>query len=182
MVILWGIPGTGKSTFANWLRDRMGFEYVDTDELASRPPSSPLERAWEPFRRGLGEPQKFMTAAARALRPVVVEYGLWVTPDTIDILRSLRSLGAVPIWFDGDPAAAKQSWITKNHQIGRPFEDDFWDKVVAESTRNWSHVGDLFGGNIVRAVEAGPKHLAQEDIYVLTLGRLDAGNLPPKIA
>jgi adenylate kinase family enzyme len=55
-MILWGVPGTGKSTFAHWLRDNKAFTHVDTDAVATgRAKPTALTEAWQgTYDRNLG--------------------------------------------------------------------------------------------------------------------------------
>jgi predicted kinase len=173
-VILWGVPGAGKSTFARWLRDTRGYVYVDNDQvaktLASRPPDSawaaltPMERAWTALTRGRISPEAFIRAAVEVGRPVVVEYGMFANQAGVDGLRQLREQGAEPWWFDGDRQAAKDAWREENHKSSRPFVDGDWDRVVGVIEANWAMLTDFFGPRILRTVEPGPAHLEPEEI------------------
>ena len=51
--------------------------------------------------------------------PVVWEYGMYVQPDTFDVIRRLREEGADPWWFDGDREAAFQAWRSGNVKAKR---------------------------------------------------------------
>ena len=48
LMILWGVPGTGKSTFAHWLVEKKGFMHVDTDAIGTgRAKATALTEAWQ---------------------------------------------------------------------------------------------------------------------------------------
>jgi hypothetical protein len=78
LMVLWGVPGTGKSYFAHWLVTDKGYVHSETDA-------------------GL---QLALNLASRSLqhgRPVVIEWGVYVDQNAINT----RVRGA-----DGDPGLA----------------------------------------------------------------------------
>jgi hypothetical protein len=174
-VVLWGVPGAGKSTFARWLRDHRGHEHVDNDRVAmtfaANPPQTAwaaltsMEGAWAAWTQGRISTDTFMRAVAEAAHPVVVEYGMFADRAGVDRLRELRSHGAAPWWFDGDRGAAKQAWRDENRKSSRPFPDTNWDRVVGVIDENWPLVMEFFGPRILSTIEAGPVHVPPEETY-----------------
>lgn len=73
MMVLWGLPGTGKSTFGRWLAENKGFTNVDNDLVAVYgAPATELTHVWNQSWMGRPphDPTPFMSAAgARALAP-----------------------------------------------------------------------------------------------------------------
>jgi hypothetical protein len=165
VVILWGVPGAGKSTVARWLRDEKGYEHVENDKTALKGVTTDLEQAWVAVPRGQVSPAAFVSAAQRRGRPVVVEYGLWARRPWIDLLRRLQVAGAEPWWFDGDRVAAKAAWREDNRKSSRPFPDNAWDQVVAEIDANWPMLAELFGERIIRTIEPGPVYRSPAETF-----------------
>lgn len=96
-MILWGVPGTGKSTFARWLAENQGFIRVDTDAIVTgRAKPTVLTEAWQQTYDGKLPPVAFMNQVAKQGRAVVAEYGLWAYPRNITLLSDLRQVGADP--------------------------------------------------------------------------------------
>lgn len=86
VLILWGVPGTGKSTFAKYLVEERSYLHIDTD---------------------LGGAGENKAAKARHYpQPVVIEYGMFTDAYGLALLGRLRDAGADVWWFDGDRAAA----------------------------------------------------------------------------
>jgi hypothetical protein len=146
-IVIWGVPGTGKSTFARWLVENKGFTYAETD-------------------RGAATAVQQVAARVEQGQPVVWEYGMYVQPDTIETLRRLREFGAEPWWFDGDRDAAFQAWRSENVKSNRPYPDQLWCNVVGTINANWHLVERFFGvDRILRTIEAGPFHVPPDTTY-----------------
>jgi hypothetical protein len=157
-MIIWGVPGTGKSHFARWLARHQGFTHAETD-------------------REVDAVDTALTLAQRG-QPVVLEWGMFVQRDTIDIVSGWRAKGADPWWFDGDPRdAAFQAWTLENRRTSRPYPEDLWQTVVGVIDRNWAMVEELFGSaRILYTVTAGPVHRPADEIYQLMADRRGAGS------
>jgi hypothetical protein len=164
VLIIWGVAGTGKSTFARWLRDRRGFHYIDTDTVGSSS-AGPLEAAWVATFNRLTPPDSFLAKAARYGRPLVAEYGLWANSENIALLSQLRDGGAVTWWFDGDRDAAFDAWRAENKRSSRAFPDQLWRDVVGMINANWQLLASFYDLRMVQTVRPGPAHLLPEDIY-----------------
>jgi hypothetical protein len=167
LTILWGVPGTGKSTFARWLADNRGFTHVDTDAVVmGRAKPTALTEAWQrTFDRAIA-PAAFVETVARHGHPVVTEYGLWANAGNLALLRDLQQLGADPWWFDGYRLAAFAAWRDENRRADRNFDDEAWHRVVAVINANWQSLERLFGAaRILRTVESGPRHVPPELTY-----------------
>lgn len=140
MMIIWGVPGTGKSSFCRWLAKERGFVHVETD---------------------VGGDVARALALARQGRPVVIEWGMFVQSDTIDQVRQWQSAGAQPWWFDGDREAAYQAW-----RLANAYPDELWTTVLDVIRNRWHLVEEFFGADrILRTVEAGPNFVPPETIF-----------------
>src|SRR5579864_3933811 len=167
LMILWGVPGAGKSTFARWLADNKGFTHVDTDAVVmGRAKPSTLTEAWQRTFSRATAPAAFVEKVAGHGHPVVAEYGLWANDGNIALLRDLQQLGADPWWFDGARLAAFSAWRDENRRAGRNLGDGLWHQVVAEINKNWQSLDKFFGAaRIVRTIETGPTHIPPETTY-----------------
>lgn len=151
LVILWGFPGAGKSYFAQWLQSAKSFTHVDTDALRGRE----LDADWYRRFTRATTPEAYMELVSRHGRPVVVEFGLWATPDNIALLRRLRDAGGEPWFFCGDRHAAKDAWRQENRIRSRKFEDRKWDEVVQNMDDSWSLIVEAIGEHrMLHTIEA----------------------------
>jgi hypothetical protein len=166
-MILWGVPGTGKSTFARWLAENKGFTHVDTDAIVTgRAKPTPLTGAWQRTYDRKLTPAAFMDLVLKQGRPVVAEFGLWAYPRNITLLSDLQQLGADPWWFDGYRLAAFAAWRKENPRAGRILEDEAWHRVVDVINANWRELEQFFGAErILRTIECGPTHVPPETTY-----------------
>ncbi len=158
LVILWGLPGSGKSWYARWLQRRKSFLHVDTDALQGRA----LDAGW--FRTFNREtpPEEYMAMVVQHGGPVAVEFGLWATPQNIALLARMRDAGAEPWFFHGDRTAAKEAWRRENRLRQRNFEDSKWDQVVHKMDDNWGLIVDVVGENrMLRTIEAAERMTAE---------------------
>jgi hypothetical protein len=102
LLLITGIPGTGKTTLGNYLAEHHGFRHLDFETGA-------LARFWRFGERGF---RARLAAAKRRTRNIVVTWG-FVPDSQLDMVRAMRSLGFDWIWLDGDRAAARRAFIAR---------------------------------------------------------------------
>lgn len=102
MLWLVGMMGSGKSSVGSEVADRLGLDFVDTDELVAAVTQSTISDLWsrtgeETFRRLESQ----MIASAAAGEPVVVATGGGVVLDD-DNIAAMRGSGVV-VWLNASP-------------------------------------------------------------------------------
>jgi hypothetical protein len=174
VLILWGVPGVGKSTYADWLVKEKGFVRVDSD--AGGAGNTRAAKAWRVVLATLGTPQQFaalrefMKVAPYNAQPVVVEYGMLANEGGIGLLRLMRDSGAETWWFDGDRDAAFEAWKAENVKASRDMADAKWREVVGIINDNMERITEFFGTNIARTIEFGPTHAPPEETFKAMFG------------
>jgi len=168
VLILWGVPGTGKSTYAKHLVKHHGYVHIDTDVGGAG--ESKAAKAWRAVLNGQGTSEDFVKIASYNPEPVVMEYGMFANPQGRELLRRLRDAGAEPWWFDGDRVAAFKVWQEENKKARPTFVDPMWHNVVRVIDENYAALKDFFGDNMVRTIEAGPTHVPPEDTFKTMFG------------
>jgi hypothetical protein len=101
LLLLTGIPHTGKTTIGNHLGERYGFTHLDFDDPTTL--DTYLSQGEGDFRRAVKELKK-------AGGDVVISWGF--LPDVhLVFVRALKSLGFTWVWFDGNRAAARREYL-----------------------------------------------------------------------
>ncbi len=122
-IVLSGVPGTGKSTYACWLHETYGFVHQDVDRQGL-PPGSAL-----------------------AQRPLIVDWGFPANEPglrgCITLIRSWKTTGAQLWWFDGDREAALASFLKRG-----TVPKQSWDYQMKGINDNWSKIEAEIDGRI----------------------------------
>jgi hypothetical protein len=173
VLILWGVPGVGKTTFADWLVDNKGFIRIDSDFGGAG--NSKAAMAWRAFLNRSGTSEAFMKVARYSQQPIVLEFGMYATVGAIGLLKQLRQAGAEVWWFDGDRDEAFEAWKKENRKSGRVFDtgDAKWDQVVRYINDNRDVITSFFGSSIVRTIEAGPVHVPPAETFTRMFGEVE---------
>jgi hypothetical protein len=158
-LLTWGVPGVGKTTFANWLVKEKGFVRIDSDYPN---PTSRLDQLWRGVLSNAVTAAAFVVAAS-AGRPAIVELGIYARPEAFEFLRQMTAAGAAAWWFDGDRDEAFRAWL--KDAAARGMHRDRWEEVVSVIRENWQLIDGFFGPRIVRTIEAGPVHVPPERTY-----------------
>lgn len=166
LLMTWGIPGVGKTTFAKWLVREKGFTPVDSDYPNM---ARTLDVLWARARHGQVTAETFI-GEARHHGPVVVELGIYAYPQAFDFLREFRAAGADLWWFDGDRDEAFRAWL--KDAAGRGMANGKWEEVVRIIRANWALVEGFFEDHIVRTIETGPVHVPPEQTYRTIFGEM----------
>ena len=103
LLILSGLPGAGKTTYACWL-ERRGWGRLSVDHSDQAPA---LATAWW---RAVGGDDTQLYAIARSYTGVVIEWGF--SPARLSEVKAMIDSGYDAWYFDGDHQAALASWKT----------------------------------------------------------------------
>jgi hypothetical protein len=140
-----GIPASGKTPFADWLRDEFGFMHIDFELLSND------------FQQFLGQHQWnlnwFFDKMSRLSRCVVVSWGFPI--EALPNVQRLSGSGAQLIWFDGDREAACRDWMRKT---GRP--DTNFRRQVAAIDRRIADIRSLFGNGWIEVIRPDGSRLS----------------------
>jgi hypothetical protein len=106
ILLLTGVPATGKSTFGRYLGRELGFAHYD---LECFPRGWAHADPW-PLWRQQDFPAFIAQLSALDSR-VVLDWGF--PPHCYPIVEELRRLGATAVWFDGDRRRARELYIER---------------------------------------------------------------------
>lgn len=160
-ILVAGIPGSGKTTYCQWLDEERGFLHLDFDEL-SKGNGTDLKRALFGCLRHTAE--KFLRAISELEQPIAIDWGF--PPGMITLVRLFKLNGFTIWWFDGDRDAAKESFV----QRGTVSLEAFIVQMQSIE-ENWNQIEDEIEDNIITTVSAGPAYTTPEHIYMRMFSR-----------
>lgn len=99
LILLSGVPATGKSTFGRYLAREHGFAHYDLECHPRGWPHPDLKATWEASR------QAFVAQLKQRHKRVALDWGFPVR--CLLIVNELRAQGVRLIWFDGDRSRAR---------------------------------------------------------------------------
>lgn len=161
IVLLSGIPATGKSTYGRWLAETKGFVHVDVEAPGALVTHS-LDVAW----RGM-----FKTGAVRAFIDQVGQLGTevaidWGFPPTcLPVVRAIQAAGVGTWWFDGDRAAARRAFLARGTVSATHL-----DHQMAGITQHWCEIQMVFAGRIIQVIDSKGQYLPPGEIYAQMCG------------
>ena len=153
LVLRSGRPGTGKSVYANWLKENRGFVHVETDaDLDTLVQLASIESL---------DGAIAIHNQVRAKGPdVIVEWGFKVA--YFQCVRYLRNVGFDSWWFDGDEQAARQGYISRSGDSLQMMKA--YQVQVDGIQEAWPKLERFYGDHIIRTVSAGPTYMSPNDI------------------
>jgi hypothetical protein len=149
-VLISGIPATGKTRFGEWLAHDRGFLHLDLE-------TSPLIEDLLHI-----EPLAFIDKARAGNPDMVITWGFPPNPPCVAKVREFRAAGLVPWWFDGDRAAALESYRQRPDYPGTDF---YWDLQLAAIEQAWPELVDLYDDRRIDVISPGPTYLDPEEIF-----------------
>jgi adenylate kinase family enzyme len=106
ILLITGIPGTGKTTIGNHLQAKYRFEHIDMEKLINSCLNSWLSMCQQVVKK--------VEQAKNEDTDLVITWGFKPIPECMDMIQVLRDKGATLIWFDGDREAAKKAFLKRN--------------------------------------------------------------------
>ncbi|TMC49240.1 MAG: hypothetical protein E6J14_09245 [Chloroflexi bacterium] len=142
-IVISGVPGTGKSTFAGWLQRERGFTHVDADHGGLNRPEL---RKWLPDCQAPSADVEPFCDALRALgERVVLDWGFPVV--CLPVIRAIHAAGVTAWWFDGDRAAARKAFIER-----RTASVNDLDRQMAAIARHEAELAIFYEDRLIYAV------------------------------
>ena len=105
IILLSGVPATGKSEFARHLARECGFAHYDLECHPRGWPHPELKATWDASRSG------FVAQLRQYHERIVLDWGF--PPSAVPWVEELRRSGAKLVWFDGDIARAQQVFVQR---------------------------------------------------------------------
>ena len=144
LILIAGIPGTGKTTFGNFLEKNYGYVHVDMEENHN---TSEM----------LNDTDVFIKKYFSGNKNVVVTWGFSPDQETIDIVNKLRTFGFKIFWFDG-----KRDFARKATMQRKDFDEQVLNKQMS-SLDDWS-IPEKIRAKIVDVFDLSGNFKNSEDI------------------
>jgi hypothetical protein len=178
VLLICGLPASGKTAFGNWLRDTCGFLHIDLERsdclAANELPRFWARRIWE-----LDPPavHAFIHHLLTLDRPTVMTWGFSV--DCLPLVQAMASAGAVPWWFEADRLAARRSFASRQTiirdglpQPGVPDPAAF-DRQFGALAAHWEAIAPIFDTRVLRTLAPDGVYLPPETILARLTGNAD---------
>src|SRR6266568_3336978 len=125
LLLVAGVPGTGKTTFCQCLQRNEGWIHLDIDWLdRSKPwPNEQLRQSW--CQAISTNSAAIFSEACKRTGNVVIDWGFPVR--CISFVQGLTSHGVKVLWFDGDVEEAKRVFIGRGTVCVEAFERQMSD-------------------------------------------------------
>jgi hypothetical protein len=156
IILIAGIPATGKSSYADWLASQKGFLHLDVEKEGVLARAG-LEEVWYDMFAS-SSVDRFTGALRRIGRPVTIDWGL--PPNCLPIVELLASSGVEIWWFDGDREAARESFIKRATVPVAAL-----DVQMAKIEKGWPDIARVFASRIIETVLPGPAYVPRELIF-----------------
>jgi hypothetical protein len=114
VILLSGIPATGKSTFARYLAQKYSFAHYDLECYPRGWPVPELRDTWEASR------SDFVAQVRKHHDRIALDWGFPV--HCLSWVKELLADGVRLIWFDGDIARARQEFVKRGGIAVTNFE------------------------------------------------------------
>lgn len=99
IILITGIPGTGKTEIGNYLQKKCGFVHIDMEVILHLP------NCWQYVEDNI-------TEAKKSDKDLVITWGFMPGVDDKRVLQ-LKRMGARLIWFDGNRRAARKAFLKR---------------------------------------------------------------------
>ncbi len=167
LVLVSGVPATGKSAYGSWLREQHGFVHVDVENDGFGRVG--LQDAWTAVAHLPPLPLDPLIAGLRALGvPVVLDWRF--PPKWFPLVRAMHASGISAWWFDGDRDAARRRFIARGTVSVAALDVQMRNIEAA-----WDTLRDFYGQRTVETIHADGSFVGWLDVFArMFTGRISS--------
>lgn len=154
-VFIAGLPGTGKTTFGDWLQEKKGYFHLDMESRLRN--IQPLYSQWKKAAEGGGF-EHFALEMNALGEKVVMTWGF--PPHAIGLAEGIRNLGVSCWWFDAPRGLARKNWLAREGHS----DDTYFQAQCADIEAAQNKIEELFHPNIFKVINDDGRFLAPETI------------------
>jgi shikimate kinase len=162
LVLLAGIPASGKSHFGRWLEEQRGFLHLDV-EKDGRLATLRLEGAWTRCFE-MQDVTTFVSQIRAMNRPVLVNWGFPV--HCLEMVKQLKSQGLVLWWFSADPEQAEREFKKRGDVPLAAFE-----RQMTAISQHWNAIEAVFRPNVVTTLDSLGGRTDPAELFESMFGR-----------
>lgn len=154
ILLLSGIPGSGKSSYGRWLGHTKRFLHVDFDQ-------GDLQKHFllDSFREiESSGAERFIAQLLGLDSPVCLDWGF--PPHCLWIVHRLAETGVNLWWFEAEKGLAKKHFLSRPKACEAAF-----DEQTANIEASRGAIMELFGDHIVHALRPDGTHVPSAKIY-----------------
>jgi predicted kinase len=156
ILLVSGIPASGKSTYCRWLEQDQGFIHFDIDIQMFQ--GTGVGAQWTNIFQPGGSVEPFVSTLRQWLRSVVIDWGF--APARLGVVRNLKEEGVEIWWFDADRAAAQRKYVERGDRALERFEAQ-----IARIETTWSQIAEVFGTHIIVTLNSNAIYMPSEAIF-----------------
>lgn len=153
IILLSGIPATGKSTYGRWLEKNKGFIHLDV-ENETRGLKKNLASGFFSSTSSIPHLEELKKLGA----PVLLDWGF--PPENLSFVQKLKQEGVTLWWFNGDHDAARRAFIARN-TVAVECLDIQMPKIV----RCWDQIKQVFHPNILEVLKSNDRRMNYDQIF-----------------
>jgi hypothetical protein len=162
IVHICGIPGSGKTTYCEWLEREKGFLHLNFDRLFHGCGTQSKLALINILRQGPAA--RFVSELFKRGQSTAIDWGFPLT--NLCIVRQLQDEGVDIWWFDGDRAAARQAFAHRDPLCLANF-----DSQLSSIEKEWAQIQEIIGDRVVETVTPGPVHTKPDRIFEQMFGQ-----------
>lgn len=142
LLIISGIPGTGKSEFSKWLVENYNFSYHEYDKCQENYSEGFFEKERAVIEWGFDSNEPGLSYCIGKIKFLIDDYG------------------AQHWWFDGDRDAALESFSNRG-----TVKRSSWDRQLQGIEVNWKKISTFMSTRKLNVIKQGPSYLPSEQIF-----------------